>query len=143
VDLAILAWQGFLFSPAGLIFRKKGQLEEKNNMEKTNRLEDNISEVDRFQAEILEKAEHKAYKFIWTLQGVGQILDQGLLLFFLHHLKNKNLSDFRLVGGEEIKILGQIVTIYHFLGQGASGIKDLGTVKKMVINGEQFFSIRE
>ena len=70
--------------------------------------------------------------------------NQGLLVFFTRYAGNDCWFDFKLTKtSEDINLVGQLIESYTFTAKTATEPKYIASIDKLVINGQEFYSIQD
>lgn len=70
--------------------------------------------------------------------------NQGLLVFFTRYASNDCWLDFKLTKtSEDINLVGQLIESYIFTAKTATEPKYIASIDKLVINGQEFYSIQD
>lgn len=70
--------------------------------------------------------------------------NQGLLVFFTRYASNDCWFDFKLSKtNEDINLVGQLIESYIFTAKTATEPKYIASIDKLVINGQEFYSIQD
>lgn len=77
-------------------------------------------------------------------QRLSKNFNQGLLVFFTRYAGNDCWFDFKLTKtSEDINLVGQLIERYTFTAKTANEPKYIASIDKLVINGQEFYSIQD
>ena len=78
------------------------------------------------------------------MRRLSKNFNQGLLVFFTRYAGNDCWLDFKLTKtSEDINLVGQLIESYVFTAKTANEPKYIASIDKLVINGQEFYSIQD
>lgn len=92
-----------------------------------------------------ERTEQEIEDIAYALtRKLSKNFNQGLLVFFTRYASNDCWFDFKLTKtNEDINLVGQLIESYTFTAKTATEPKYIASIDKLVINGQEFYSIQD
>jgi hypothetical protein len=92
-----------------------------------------------------ERTQEEIDKIAYTLtRKLSKNFNKGLKVFFKRYASNDFWYDFRLIKiKEDITLLGQLIESYEFTAESGNEPKYIASIDKLVINGQEFYSIQD
>ena len=94
---------------------------------------------------VIARTEQEIEDIAYALtRKLSKNFNQGLLVFFTRYAGNDCWFDFKLTKtNEDINLVGQLIESYTFTAKTANEPKYIASIDKLVINGQEFYSIQD